>query len=85
MIYQLFFKGSRDCTEYSEIYAGDKRSKDYLIDLASDQVISDEYLDSGWYRPFSANGNEMPTSPPGKMHCGTINPIWLNGIYHTNK
>ncbi|CAG2249638.1 unnamed protein product [Mytilus edulis] len=70
---------SRDCKKYSAIYAADKRSKDYLIDLANDQAISDEYLDPGWYRPFSANGNEMPTFPPGKMYCGTINPIWLNG------
>ncbi|VDI79905.1 Hypothetical predicted protein [Mytilus galloprovincialis] len=75
--------GSRDCKTYSEIYAADKRSKDYLTDLASDQVISDEYLDAGWYRPFSANGDEMPTSPPGQMHCGTINPIWLNGTLPT--
>lgn len=21
----------------------------------------------------------MPTYPPGTLHCGTINPIWLNG------
>ncbi|XP_052074207.1 oncoprotein-induced transcript 3 protein-like [Mytilus californianus] len=53
------------------------------MDLSSDQVISDEYLDASWYRPFSANGDKMPTSPPGKMHCGTINPIWLNGTLPT--
>ncbi|CAC5411148.1 unnamed protein product [Mytilus coruscus] len=75
--------GSRDCKTYSEIYAEEKRSKDYLIDLASDQVISDEYLDAGWYRIFSANGDTMPSSSPGKMHCGTINPIWLNGTLPT--
>lgn len=84
ILYQLLFKGSRDCKKYSAIKNEDKRSKDYLIDIASDQVISDEYLDAVWYRPLSANGDKMPTSPPGKLHCGTIHPIWLNGSYHTS-
>lgn len=38
------------------MYAENNRSKDYFIDLASDEVISDEYLDPGWYRPLCANG-----------------------------
>ncbi|CAC5411146.1 unnamed protein product [Mytilus coruscus] len=75
--------GSRDCKKYSAINDEEKISRDYLIDLASDQAISDDYLDPGWYRPFSSNGDNMPTSPPGNMHCGTIYPIWLNGTLPT--
>lgn len=54
------------------------------MDLENEQAISDEHLDPGWYRHISANGDKMTTSPPGKMHCGTIYPIWLNGIFPTN-
>lgn len=53
--------------------------------MESDQAISDENLDLGWYRHISDNGDNMPISPPGKMHCGTIYPIWLNGIYHSTQ
>lgn len=76
------FKGSRECRRYSEIKNEEKRSKDYLTNLEGDQAISDEYLDDGSYRIVSANGDQMPFFPPGQMHCGTINPIWLNGIYN---
>ncbi|CAC5411161.1 unnamed protein product [Mytilus coruscus] len=69
--------------KYSEIKNEEKRSKDYLIDFSSDQAISDEYLDAGWYRFIGVNGNEMPLSPPGEMHCETIYPIWLNGTLPT--
>lgn len=41
--------------------------------------ISDEMLNETWYRVISDNGEKMPTYPPGILHCGTINPIWLNG------
>lgn len=36
-------------------------------------------LNETWYRVISDNGEKMPTYPPGILHCGTINPIWLNG------
>ncbi|CAC5411168.1 unnamed protein product [Mytilus coruscus] len=71
--------GIKECTEYAEIKNEDKRSKDYITDFSSDQVINDTYLNEGWYRIISANGDKMPSSPPGTMHCGTIYPIWLNG------
>ncbi|CAC5411156.1 unnamed protein product [Mytilus coruscus] len=80
IVYQRLFKGSKECQNYSAINEEDKRSKDYLIDLAKDQTISDEYLDPGWYRPFSANGDKIPTSPPGKM----VFPIWINGTLPTS-
>lgn len=39
-------------------------------------------LDEDWYRIVSDNGDGMPTSPPGLNYCGTVNPIWLNGILY---
>ncbi|CAC5411153.1 unnamed protein product [Mytilus coruscus] len=71
--------GSTECTEYTEIKNEEKRSKDYITDFSSDQVINDDYLKEGWYRMISANGDKMPLSTPGTMHCRTIYPIWLNG------
>ncbi|CAG2209697.1 unnamed protein product [Mytilus edulis] len=32
-----------------------------------------------WYLITSDNGDMMPNFAPGFMHCGTVNPIWLNG------
>ncbi|XP_063442417.1 von Willebrand factor D and EGF domain-containing protein-like [Mytilus trossulus] len=37
-------------------------------------------LKEGWYRIYSDNGGDMPTTQlPGTKYCGTMNPIWLNG------
>lgn len=46
-----------------------------------DTPISDHAIEEGWYRHSSRNGDVMPTTPPGVKHCGTLYPIWLNGIY----
>lgn len=56
-----------------------KRSSDYILDLSEDAVHSDHNLEMNWYRIISDNGDMMPTNAPGLMHCGTVNPIWLNG------
>lgn len=45
----------------------------------SENPISDDLLEEGWYRVFSDNGDAMPTVPPGTEYCGTTNPFWLNG------
>lgn len=45
----------------------------------TDVPISDEMINKTWYRVISENGEEMAKYPPGVLHCGTINPIWLNG------
>ncbi|CAG2192071.1 unnamed protein product [Mytilus edulis] len=60
---QDFALGNRDCKTYSEMMAADKRSKDYLIEkLASDQVISDEYLD-------------QVKTPPNSSFCFGSGPV----------
>lgn len=47
--------------------------------MSTDLPISDEYLETSWYRIKSENGDQMPTYPPGSFHCGTKNPIWMKG------
>lgn len=67
------------CYQYSVIQNEEKRSPMYVTDQSSDDIISDGLLNNDWYRIISENGDKMPTYPPGLFHCGTINPIWLNG------
>lgn len=68
------------CGSYNSLQVSNKRSIDYITDLSLDVPISDHALEMGWYRMINDNGDQIPTSPPGLLHCGTIHPIWLNGI-----
>ncbi|XP_052073689.1 von Willebrand factor D and EGF domain-containing protein-like isoform X2 [Mytilus californianus] len=67
------------CNQYTLIENEEKRSAGYITHISKDIPISDELLNETWYRVISDNGEIMPTYPPGTLHCGTINPIWLNG------
>ncbi|XP_071172639.1 von Willebrand factor D and EGF domain-containing protein-like [Mytilus edulis] len=67
------------CGSYNSLQVSNKRSIDYITDLSLDVPISDHALEMGWYRMINDNGDQIPTSPPGLLHCGTIHPIWLNG------
>ncbi|CAG2249643.1 LRP1B [Mytilus edulis] len=70
-----------DCEKYTAIKNEEKDQRTISLTWQIVRSTSDEYLDDKWYRIFSANGDQMPSHPPGIMHCGTIYPIWLNGIY----
>lgn len=59
--------------------SANKRSSDYILDFSKDAVLSDHDLETKWYRIISDNGDIMPNFAPGYKHCGTVNPIWLNG------
>ncbi|XP_071142810.1 von Willebrand factor D and EGF domain-containing protein-like [Mytilus edulis] len=67
------------CNQYSIIQDQEKRSVGYTTDQSTDDIISDDMLNNTWYRVISRNGDEIATHPPGIYHCGTLNPIWLNG------
>lgn len=67
------------CNQYSIIQDQEKRSVGYTTDQSTDDIISDDMLNNTWYRVISRNGDEIATHPPGVYHCGTLNPIWLNG------
>lgn len=58
-----------------------KRSSSYTIQ-STDIAISDNFLSEGWYRFNSGGaGNDMVTWAPSIYQCGTIYPMWLNGMY----
>ena len=69
-----------ECQTYKKIQNEDKRSADYVLDASIGPYINDVSLSEDWYRNFGLNGDAMPTFAPGELHCGTLHPIWLNGI-----
>ena len=42
-------------------------------------ALCDIYIRYGWYRFTSFGGSKMPESVVPEGHCGTHDPIWLNG------
>ena len=43
-----------------------------------------DFITTGsWYRFKSVAGNKMPEYNPGRFHCGTYIPIWMNGKHPT--
>lgn len=57
----------------------EKRSKDFVVNWTTDGPINDAVLEKSWYKINCDSYILMPVSPPGAYHCGTDNPIWLNG------
>lgn len=47
----------------------------------SDIAIEDSRLTTGWYRIDSVTGNDIVNGSVTIMHCGTVNPLWMNGEY----
>lgn len=68
------------CTEYKLKFNQYKRSSGYQL-AASDIAISDNFLSDGWYRFKSGAGNDMITRAPSLTMCGTVFPVWLNGMF----
>lgn len=46
-------------------------------------VLCDMNIRYGWYRFTSFGGSKMPESVVQESHCGTHDPIWLNGKHPT--
>ncbi|CAC5375043.1 unnamed protein product [Mytilus coruscus] len=67
------------CVTYTRLENAEKRSTGFFADWTSEESISDDMLEEGWYRIYSDNGDDMPTTQPGTKYCGTMNPFWLNG------
>lgn len=76
-----FLNFEDECSFYNRLISSSKRSSDYVLDVSEDIVLSDHELEMSWYLIISDNGDMMPNFAPGFMHCGTVNPIWLNGKY----
>lgn len=69
------------CSSYTLISGQYKRSVAYTI-KSTDIAVSDNFLSEGWYRFDSGAGNDMATQAPTVTQCGTIYPIWMNGMCH---
>lgn len=52
-----------------------KRSPSYAMDSTP---LCDRYITETWYK---ATDHVMTTSPPSLTYCGTLYPVWLNGIH----
>lgn len=76
------FSSDNECIKHKMIRHEEKRSTGYETDVMIDIPITDEGLEHAWYRIESINGDDMPTDAPGIFHCGTYNPIWLNGKFN---
>lgn len=61
-----------------------KRSSNYTIQ-PTDIAISDNFLSEGWYRFESLAGNDTVTWAPSIYQCGTIYPMWMNGMDYYQK
>ncbi|CAC5391220.1 unnamed protein product [Mytilus coruscus] len=79
-----FFIEFDACSNYTLMKYVDRRAVANELDFGNFYAISDDFLDSGWYRIQSDAGEYMPTEPPGSFRCGTWYPIWLNGTLPTN-
>lgn len=70
------------CSSYEAINEWQRSVRNNKVETAK----CDSFLKEGWYRVTSQAGEEMPTScPKNGFRCGTIEPVWLNGIYNTSK
>lgn len=67
------------CSSYTLISGQYKRSIAYTI-KSTDIAVSDNFLSEGWYRFDSGAGNDMVTQAPTVTRCGTIYPIWMQGL-----
>lgn len=67
------------CSSYTLISGQYKRSIVYTI-KSTDIAVSDNFLSEGWYRFDSGAGNDMVTQAPTVTQCGTIFPIWMQGL-----
>lgn len=44
-------------------------------------TFCDSNIDNGWYKLLGKNGEtKLPTFCPQLNSCGTVSPIWMNGI-----
>lgn len=75
----ITFSEINPCINYTTINNVDRRAVGNVLKLGIIPSLSDDFLDSEWYRINSDAGEQMPTEAPGLFHCGTWYPIWLNG------
>lgn len=78
-MFSISFNNTDPCSSYTLKSGQYNRSTGYTLQ-DSDIAYSDNFLSEGWYRFDSGAGNDMATEAPPITQCGTIFPIWLQGI-----
>ena len=76
------------CEDYFFL-ADDNRNVDhegspYYCDNIGNSYTSPGWKGVNWYRFTSGAGVMMPESSPGRYHCGTTIPGWMNTTHPTN-
>ncbi|XP_061183048.1 mucin-2-like [Saccostrea echinata] len=64
------------CIYYTNLTDIEKRFHTNRIQANSTSSLSDHLLVYGWY---GTGGHDLLTSSAMRYHCGTFNPIWING------
>lgn len=72
---------SNPCADYKVINDA-RRSPTYVL-ARGEKAICDNKLVEGWYRFINAKQAQIPTIRPGRRHCGSLAPIWINGKHPT--
>ena len=71
------------CNSYTEINEPRRSVKSIL--KPGQTPLCDRLLSAGWYRFTSFGGTKMPETPVTDYHCGTHEPIWLQGRHPTER
>ena len=70
------------CTSYKVI--DDPRRSTKSIWQSGQEALCDRSIQQGWYRFNSQlTGPQMPEKVVKEYHCGTHDPVWLNGKHPT--
>ncbi|XP_067042015.1 von Willebrand factor D and EGF domain-containing protein-like [Acropora muricata] len=71
------------CKSHKEINEPRRSVKSIL--KPGETPLCDRLLSAGWYRFTSFGGTKMPETPVTDYHCGTQEPIWLQGRHPTER
>ena len=67
---------------YDILSGEEQRSSAYSLTV-NDVAIEDSRLKPGWYRIDSVTGNDIVNYSVPMLQCGTVYPLWMQGIYRS--
>jgi hypothetical protein len=68
-----------DPCEVHDPLVGEYQRSSAFVPASGDILLCDNRLAAGWYRINSTVGEDIVTDPVEPLHCGTMEPIWMNG------
>ena len=78
LLLNVLFEILDPCIEHNVKCIDDQESRSPYCEYDKDDDDCDDELTPGWYKAKSP----MVTHCPGLLGCGSIYPVWLNGIVH---